>query len=106
MIGHVEPQDLRRAEQQRGLDLRRVGRSAALEQPAEQVPQRAQPPQHQRDQRAHQRAVAVGERCQAGMRLVVELLVERPAPLQHRREDVGRDAAGGEPGRLDGRRGR
>ena len=64
--------------------------------------QRAEPPQHRGDQRAHQRAVAVGQRRQRRMRLVLELLVERPLAAQHRLEDVGGDPARGEAGRVSG----
>ena len=67
MVGHVEQEDLRGADQQRGLDPRRIGRQAAFEQSAEQMPQRAEPAQHGRDDAAHQRAVALGERGEAGM---------------------------------------
>ena len=102
VIRHVEPEDLRRAEQQRGLDPRRVGRQAALEQMPEQMPQRAEPAQHRRDQPAHQGAVAIGQRGEIGMRgLVVELLVERSSAPQHAVEDVGGDPARREAGRID-----
>ena len=101
MVGHFEPQDLRGADEQRGLDPRRIGGQAALEKKAEQMAQRAEPAQHGRDQAAHQRAVAVGERGEAGMRArAVELLVERPVAAQHAVEDVGGDPARGEARRL------
>ena len=62
------------------------------------------PAQHGRDQLAHQRAVAVGERREARMRLgAVELAVERPVAAQHVVEDVGGDAARGETGNFRGR---
>ena len=65
------------------------------------MPQRADAAQHGRDQLAHQRAVAVGERGKPRMLLgAVELAVERTAAAQHVVEDVGRDAAGGEAGQL------
>ncbi len=95
VVGHLEPENLRGADQQRGLDPRRVGGKTALEQQAEQMAQRAEPPQHRRHHGAHQRAVAIGERRQRRMRLVVELLVERPPSAQHRLDDVGGDSAGG-----------
>ncbi len=103
MVGHLEPENLRGAEQQCGLHPRRVGGKAALEHAAEQMAQRAEPAQHRRHQLAHQRAVAVGERGEVAMRRrVVELLVERPAAAQHPVEDVGGDAARRQPGRLSG----
>jgi hypothetical protein len=71
---------------------------AALEEFADDVPQRADAAQHRRGEHAHQPAVAVGERRQAGMRL--ELEVERALAPQHIVEDVGGDAAGGETGHF------
>ena len=67
MIGHVHPEDLRRADQQRALRARRVGRNAAVEQPRQHMAQRSQPPQNGRHQPPHQRAVAVGQGFQSGM---------------------------------------
>ena len=105
MIGHFEPEDLRGADQQNGFHARRVGGKAFLEKAAEQLPQRAEPPQHGGDKAAHQRAVAVGEPGQTGMGgLAGELLVERDLPPQDAVEDVGGDPSGGEAGdfRLGG----
>ena len=84
---------------------RRVGGKALVEKAAEQMAQGAEPPQHGGGQPAHQRAVAVGERGEAGMGAFAgQLLVERDAPPQHAVEDVGGDPAGGEAGdfRLGG----
>jgi hypothetical protein len=48
---------------------------------------------------AHQRAVAIGQRFQAGMRAgAVELIIECAVLVQHAVEDVGRDAARRETG--------
>ena len=100
MIRHVEEQDLRGADQQHGLDARRVGGKSALEELAEQMAQRAEPAQHGRDELAHQRAVAVGERREARMRSASSSPIERPLAAQHVVEDVGGDAAGGETGHF------
>ena len=90
VIGHVEKQDLRCADQQDRFDLRRLARQAALELAGQQMPQRAEPPQHRRDDGARQRAVALGQRAEpAGF----EQLVERTLLAQHAADDVGRDAA-------------
>ena len=66
--------------------------------------QRAEPAQHGRDERAHQRAVALGERGKPGCASAPSSsLVERAAAAQHAVEDVGGDAAGGEAGNFGGR---
>ena len=80
MVRHVEQQDLRGADQQRGLGAGRVARHAAVETGSDDVAQRAEPAQHPGDDAADQGAVAVGEMRQPDMRApAVELLVERPA---------------------------
>ena len=43
VVGHLEPQDLRRADQQDGFDSRRIGRKSLLQKTAKHVAQRAQP---------------------------------------------------------------
>ncbi len=97
MVGHFEPEDLRRAEQQDGFDAWRFGRKTLVEKTADDVAQRAEPPQHRGGEAAHQRAVAVGERGEAGMRGPAgELFVERDLPAQHAVENVGGNAPGGE----------
>ena len=84
VIGHVHPEDLRGADQQRALRARRVGRDAAIEQPRQHMAERAEPPQDRRHQPPHQRAVAIGQRLQSGMRAgAVELVVERAMLVQH-----------------------
>ena len=99
MIGHFEPEDLRGADQQNGFHARRLGRKALVEKSAEQVAQGAEPPQHGGGEPAHQRAVAVGERGEAGMGgLAGQLLVERDLPPQDAVENVGGDPSGGEAG--------
>ncbi len=105
MVGHFEPEDLRRADQQNGFHARRVGRKALLEKAAEQLAQGAEPPQHGGGEPAHQRAVAVGESGQTGMGgLAGQLFVERDFPPQDAVENVGGDPSGGEAGdfRLGG----
>ena len=99
VVGNLEPEDLRGAEQQNGLGARRVGGKSLVEETLEQMAQGAEPAQHGGGEPAHQRAVAVGERGEAGMRaLARELLVERDAPPQHAVDDVGGNSAGGEAG--------
>ncbi len=57
-----------------------------------------------RDQAAHQRAVAVGERLQSGMgAAAVELIVKRAVLVQHAVDDVGGDPPRRETGHF-GRR--
>ena len=99
VVGHVEQQNLRRAEKERGLDPRRLLRRAAIEEEAEEMAQRAEPAQHGRDQRPRQRAVALRQAGQRGARGgAVELIVERAAAAQHAVENVGGEAPGGEAG--------
>ena len=99
VVGHLEPENLRGAEQQNGLGARRVGGKSLVEETLEQMAQGAEPAQHGGGEPAHQRAVAVGERGEARMRaLARELLVERDAPPQHAVDDVGGDSTGGEAG--------
>ena len=96
MVRHIEEQDLRGTHQQRGFDARRILRKARFEELANEMPQGPDPPQHGCDQLAHQRAVAVGERCQSGMLFgAVELRIEWTMTAQHVVEDVGGNAAGG-----------
>jgi hypothetical protein len=66
------------------------------------MPQGAEPAQHHGDQRAHQRAVAVGQGRQRRMCPFLELLVERPLAAQHRLEDLGGDPACRQAGRVSG----
>ncbi len=94
MVGHIEKQDLRRTDKQRGLDPRRLRRQTAFEQNAEQMTQGAEPAQHRRDDGAGERAVALFERIKLGC--TVEQIVERVPPAQHAVDDVGGDAADGE----------
>ncbi len=99
MVRHFQPEDLRRADQQNGLDARRVGGKALFEKSAEQVAQSAEPPQHGGGKPTHQRAVAVGEQRQAGMgRFARQLLVECDLPPQDAVENIGRDPTGSEAG--------
>jgi hypothetical protein len=101
VIGHVHPEDLRRADQQRALRARRVGRNAAVEQPREQMTERAEPAQDGRNQPAHQRAVAIGERLQGRMGgRPVELVVEGAVLVQHAVQDIGGDPPRRETGHF------
>ena len=89
VIGHVHPEDLRRADQERALRARRVSRNSAVEQAREQMTERAEPAQDGGDQPAHQRTVAVGERFQPGMRAgALELVVEGAVTMQHTVQNV------------------
>jgi hypothetical protein len=97
VVGHVEEENLRRADQERGLDPRRLRRRAALEQETDQMTQRAEPAQHGRDQRTNEGAVALRHAGKIGVCAgALELVVEGAAAAQHGIEDVGRDAPGGE----------
>ena len=97
MVGHFEKQNLRRADQERDLDPRRLRRQPLLEQRAEQMPQGAEPAQHHGNDRPRQPAVAIGQRRQRRGRSArigaFEHLVERPVPIEHALDDIGRDAA-------------
>jgi len=97
VVGHVEQQNLRRAEKERGLDPRRLLRRTAIEEKTEEMAQRAEPAQHGRDQRPRQRAVALWKAVQRGARGGgLELIVERAAAAQHGVKNVGGEAPGGE----------
>ncbi|MGY4456518.1 hypothetical protein ACVWYI_000478 [Bradyrhizobium sp. LB13.1] len=90
VIGHVHPEDLGGADQQRALRARRIGGDALVEQAGHHVAERAEPAQHGGDQAPHQRAIAVGKRLQSGMgAAAVELLVKCAVLLQHAVDDVG-----------------
>ena len=77
---------MRRADHQHSFDPRRIGGKPTFEKHAEQVAQGSQPPQHGRDELAHQGAVAVGERREARMGVSVELAIERPVLIGHSRK--------------------
>ena len=101
MVRHVEPEQLCGADEQDGLDPRRVGRKAAVERACEQVPQGAQPAQHGADKLARQRPVPLLQRREGAARLAtLKLLVERPVPPQHAVEEIGGDPPGGEAWHL------
>ena len=93
VVGSLQQQNLGGAQQQRGFDARRIGREAAVEIESEDVPQCAEAAQHRTDEVTDQRTVPLGERHQAS-RLVLQLLVERPAAAQHTLENSGGDLAG------------
>jgi hypothetical protein len=101
MIGHIHPEDLCSADQQRALRAWRIGRDAAIEQAREQMTERAEPPQDRRHQPPHQCAVAIGERLQSGMSArAVELIVEGAMLVQHAIENISCDPACREPGHF------
>ena len=64
MIGYIEKKNLRRADEQRGLDPRHLRGQAAIKEQPEEIAQRAEPAQHRGDQNAHQCPVALRERCE------------------------------------------
>jgi hypothetical protein len=97
MVRHVEKQDLRRTDEERGLDPRRLARKPAAEPVGDQPAQGAEPAQHGGDDAADERPVAFGEPFETPPGLTtVELLIERPAAHQHRFQKLGSDAAGRE----------
>jgi len=90
VIGHVHPENLGGADQQRALRARCVGWDALVEQAREHMAERAETAQNGRDQAPHQRAVAVGERLQSWMGTgAVELVVKRAVLVQDAVDDVG-----------------
>src|SRR4029078_10305839 len=93
MIGDIEEQDLRGADQKRRFDPRRIRRGAAVEQAGKHFAQSAEPAQHGADNVARECTVALGEEAEAVVALaVVELLVERTAAAQHVVENILGDA--------------
>ena len=95
MIGYVEEEDLRGADQERGLDPRRLLRRAVIEKDPDQMAQRAQPAQHRGGESPHQRAVALGQAGKSRMRGgAVEHFVERAPAAQHVLDDVGGNLPG------------
>ena len=101
MIGHIHPENLRRSDQERALHARRVGRDAAIEQPRQHMPERAEPAQDRCHQPPHQGAIAIGQRLQRWMRAdAVELIVKGAVLVQDAIEDVRRDPACRETGHL------
>ena len=63
--------------------------------------ERAEPAQDRRHQPPHQRAVAIGQRLQAGMGAgAVELVVEGAMLVQYAVENIGRDPPRGEAGHF------
>ncbi len=92
MIRHVEKEYLRGADQQRAFHARRLRRYAAFEKAPKQMAERAEPAQHDGNQRPGQRAIAILEtREVAGP---FDEFVERTTAAQHAVENVRRDPAG------------
>ncbi len=101
VVGHVHPENLRSADQQRALRARRVGRDAAIEQARQHMTKRAEPPQDRRHQAPHQGAVAIGKRLQPGMSAAaVKLVVEGTVLVQDAVENVRRDSPCRETGHF------
>ena len=99
VVGHIEEQDLRCADQQHDLDPSRLRGQPAFEKQPDQMAQRAEPAQRGRDQRAGERPIAVGKAGKPGIGAgAVELLIERAMLPQHGVENVGGNAPGGETG--------
>ena len=96
VVGDIEEQDLRGADQQDVFDLRRRRRQTLFEQDREQMAQCAEAAQHCRDDGSHQGAVALRQRAEIAL---LKLLVERPLLPEHATDNVGGDAARGEAGR-------
>ncbi len=101
MVWHVEPEDLRRADKQRGFKPRRPRRE--LYPLTEEMAQGAQPAQHHGHQGTHQCAIANRKRCKIGLRRpFFEFVLKRPMPAQHAFEDLSSDPPRGKSGRIDG----
>ena len=101
MIGHIHPENLRGADQERTLRARCVGRNAAIEQPRQHMAQGAEPPQDRCDQAPHQSAVAIRKCLQSGMHgSAIELIVKRTMLMQYAVEDIRRDPPRRETGHL------
>ena len=92
VVGHIEEQYLRGADQQDVFDLRRRRRQALFQQDREQMAQCAEAAQHRRNDGSHQRAVALGQGAEIAL---FKLLVERPPLPEHAADNVGGDAARG-----------
>ena len=101
VIGYIHPDDLRGTDQKRALRARRVAWDAAIEQPREQMTERAEAAQDRCHQSSHQRAVTIGKRLETWMGAgTVELIVEGAMLVQHAVEDVGRDPPRSEAGHF------
>src|SRR6476469_3362159 len=101
MIGNFEPENLRGAQKQSCLGAWRVVRKSFLKIAADQVTQRAEPPQHRGGEPAREGAVAIGEGGQTRMCVLArQKIVERNAPPQNAVEDVGGNSSSGEAGNF------
>ena len=102
VVRHIEKQNLCGAEQERGLDTRRMHRQPALDEQADEMAQASEPAQHGADQCARQRPVALFKRRQCaatGVRLVKQFI--EPAALpQHALDDIRSSEARGEAGSV------
>jgi hypothetical protein len=96
MVGHVEKQDLRRAEQERDFDLRDVLGQTLFHHGCVQCAQRAETAEYGRRQHADERAVAVGKRGKAfDAGGGIERFVERAAAIEDGEEGFRGDLARG-----------
>src|SRR5262249_45908866 len=85
--------NLRRADQERGLDAGCGCWKALVETLVEQMAQRAEAAQGRRHDVAHQRTVAFGERAEPGWGLgAVEQFIERASAAQNALQNLGGDA--------------
>ncbi len=101
VVGHIEKQDLRGANQQHDFDPSCLRRQAAIEKKPDQMAQRAQPAQRGRSQRADERPIAIGETGKPGIAAgAIELLIERTMLPQHGVKNVGRNTPGGKAGHV------
>ena len=91
VIRHIEKENLRGADQQRAFHTRRL-RRAAFEKAPKHVAERAEPAQHDGNQRPGQRAIAILETREVNGPF--DEFVERTAAAQHAVENVRRDPAG------------
>ncbi len=104
VIGNVHPEDLGRADQQRGLRPGRIGWHALVEQVIHKVAERAKLAQDRCNQAAHQRAITIRQGLQPGVGgRTFELFVERATLVQNAIKNIGGDASRSEAGNLGGR---
>ena len=91
VVRHIEKEDLRGTDQQRAFSARRLRRRAAFKKAAKQMAERAEPAQHDGNQRSRQRTIAIFETCEFAR--AVDQIVERTVAVQHAVENVRGDPA-------------
>jgi len=103
VIGHIHPENLRGADQQRTLRTRCVGGNTTIKQTREQMTECAESSQNRRHQPPHQRAVAIGKALQSGMSGgTIELVVESAMLVQNAVENIRGDPPRSETGHFGG----